>query len=318
MDDAQLRNFITMRLERSTVVGIMANELCALIEDKPTSISPDHYFHAVATSLLEILRRQLLAHCKPGVINQQPDDETVDYNRILQGLLIGLERDLLESNLHMIRALGGAIAERDTGTNEHNYRVTIYAVRLAETMLRPPETVRSLIKGAFIHDIGKIGIPDAILTKSTGLTKKEREIMNSHVLRGAHIVGPATWLKDAIDVVRYHHEHYDGNGYLAGLVGDEIPLTARIFAVGDVFDALTSKRPYKVPYAFAEALGVISEQSGKHFDPSIVRAFVDIAEDVYLEVNQADCDQKETTIRRFMRDYFGFDSTRSPLPSPCE
>ena len=318
MDDVQLRNFITMRLERSTVVGIMANEICSLLEDKPTSVSPDQYFHAVATSLLEILRRQLLAHCKPGVIDQQPEDEKVDYDRILQGLLISLERDLLESNLHMIRALGGAIAERDTGTNEHNFRVTIYAVRLAETMLQPPELIRSLIKGAFIHDIGKIGIPDAILTKSSGLTDEERQIMNSHVKRGAHIIGPATWLKDAIDIVRYHHEHYDGNGYLAGLAGEEIPLTARIFTVGDVFDALTSKRPYKVPYAFAEALQMIDEQSGKQFDPSIVRAFEDIAEDVYIEVTTANCERKETTIRKFMRNYFGFDSPRSPLPSPCD
>ena len=217
----------------------------------------------------------------------------------------------------MIRALGSAIAERDTGTNDHNYRVTIYAVRLGEAMGLPRETIRSLMKGAFLHDIGKIGIPDAILIKPSGLTVAEREVINSHVERGANIVQVVTWLADAIDVIRYHHERWDGSGYLQGLQNTAIPITARVFSVGDVFDALTSRRSYKVPFTFERARDMILAGGGTQFDPGITEIFAGIAREVYAETHADGCRHLEMVIRGFIRDYYGFDWEHSPLPEPC-
>ena len=318
MDKNLLQEEIAGKLAGTKVVRSMADELCRLLGEKPDGVGPNEYFHMVAIELLDQLRSQLLAHCRPGVLKEtgRPVPE-VDYDRILQGLLLVLEHDLVESNVHMIRALGSAIAERDTGTNEHNYRVTIYAVRIATGLDLPRDGMRSLIKGAFLHDIGKIGIPDAILVKPSGLGKEERELMNSHVRRGAGILEGVTWLEDALDVVRYHHERWDGSGYLNGLRGTDIPLNARIFAVGDVFDALTSRRPYKVPYTFREALTMIRDEAGKQFDPQVVATFLDIAEAVFHEISQSDCTEKEAAIRGFMREYFGFEVESGPLPTPC-
>lgn len=315
MENDHLKERVTDKLEQSGVVKTIADELChSLLADKPAYLSPDDYFHLVATALLESLRSKLLASCEPDrLVGPLDRRRRFDYDRILEGLLLGLERDLVESNLHMIRALGGAIAERDTGTNDHNYRVTIYAVRLAEAIPLARDTVRSLIKGAFLHDIGKIGIPDAILVKPSGLTEREREIIKSHVERGANIVGVVSWLADAMDVIRYHHERWDGTGYIQGLRGVSIPITARVFAVGDVFDALTSSRPYKEPYHFAQAREMIQRGAGTQFDPDVVGVFTAIATDVYREAHEADPRQLEAIVGGFVKDHYGFDWDRTPL-----
>ncbi len=319
MEHVDVKERVAAKLESSGVVSVIADEMCrSLLSEKPDQVSPDEYFHIVATALLESLRAKLLARCEPGrLVGPLDRVQQLDYDRILQGLLLALERNVLESNLHMIRALGGAIAERDTGTNDHNYRVTIYAVRLAEAMHLPRETIRSLMKGAFLHDIGKIGIPDAILIKPSGLTMPEREAIKSHVERGANIVQVVTWLADAIDVIRYHHERWDGSGYLQGLRGTDIPIIARVFSIGDVFDALTSRRPYKVPFSFERARGMILAGGGSQFDPAITEIFAGIAGEVYAETHADGCRHLEMTIRGFIRDYYGFDWEHSPLPEPC-
>ena len=168
--------------------------------------------------------------------------------------VVRLSDELLDANLEMLSVVGSAIAKRDADTDAHNYRVTIYSVRLAETVGVDTKTLQSLIKGAFLHDVGKIGIADHILLKPGKLDAVEFAEMQKHVAHGLDIVGRATWLSDAAAVVGCHHEKYDGGGYGSQLQAEAIPLIARIFAIADVFDALTSQRPYKEPLSYETAM----------------------------------------------------------------
>lgn len=210
---------------------------------------------------------------------------------VLYPLIIRLNRKLLDyshslalTNIGMLKVLGSAIAKRDSDTNIHNYRVTLYSVRIGERLELSPSTMQGLIKGAFLHDLGKIAIADAILHKPGKLTDEEFEIMKSHVQHGEDIIRGYDWLKDAVDVTRCHHEKFDGSGYPSGLTGGDIPLNARIFAVADVFDALTSKRPYKEPFSFDVAVKILRESLGSHFDPDVAQLFLDHAAALYAEI----------------------------------
>jgi HD-GYP domain-containing protein (c-di-GMP phosphodiesterase class II) len=173
----------------------------------------------------------------------------------LLGRLTKLTINLLDSNLETLQVLGSAIAKRDSDTDAHNYRVSIFSVRLAEAAGLDRQVIQKLIKGAFLHDVGKIGVRDNILLKPGRLDEEEFEIMKTHVQHGLDIVSRSEWLQDTIDVVGCHHEKYNGDGYgghkpgTKSIQGDEIPVNARIFAIADVFDALTSKRPYKEPFS---------------------------------------------------------------------
>ncbi|SDX43240.1 HD domain-containing protein [Allochromatium warmingii] len=218
-----------------------------------------------------------------------------------QELLI---KQLLAANLEMLELLGAMVAKRDSDTSAHNYRVTMYSVRLAEAMGLDRADIRSLIKGAFLHDIGKIAIPDSILLKPNRLDEQEFAIMRTHVAHGLDIVGRSSWLKDAMDVVGYHHEKYDGSGYSTGLAGEAIPLTARVFAIVDVFDALTSLRPYKGSMRVEEALTIITESSGTHFAPEVVAAFTPLALTLYESLHQLDEPALIQAMRELVASYF--------------
>jgi HD-GYP domain-containing protein (c-di-GMP phosphodiesterase class II) len=159
--------------------------------------------------------------------------------------------------------------------------VTIYSVRIAEARGLTTRTIQTLIKGAFLHDVGKIGIEDNILLKPGKLDENEFKIMQKHVDYGEEIVERSEWLKDALEVVGYHHEKINGKGYPRKLSGEEIPITARIFAIVDVFDALTSKRPYKEPFSFDDSILILEEGRGTHFDPLLIDAFKKIAKPLY-------------------------------------
>lgn len=188
---------------------------------------------------------------------------------------------LQDANLETLRVLGSAIAKRDSDTDKHNYRVTIYAVRLAEAIGVSGASIRSLVKGAMLHDVGKIGIRDAVLLKPGALTDAEYREMQTHVQHGRDIVAQASWLADALEVISGHHERYDGSGYDHGRAGADIPLGARLFAVVDVFDALTSERPYKAAYSFDEAMRLLELGRGVQFDPGVLDAFRRIARALY-------------------------------------
>lgn len=199
--------------------------------------------------------------------------------------LVHLSRDLLKGNIELMEVLGNAIAKRDSDTSVHNYRVTIYAIRLAETLKLSGTQLRQLIAGAFLHDAGKIGISDNILLKPGKLTEEEFAVMRTHVALGVDILAKSDWLLEARDVVEFHHEKFDGSGYLKGLKGEAIPLNARIFAIADVFDALISVRPYKKAFSFDEAMRILQEGRGSHFDPRLLDVFAGIASELYTTIN---------------------------------
>lgn len=189
--------------------------------------------------------------------------------------------NLLEANLGTLTLLANAIAKRDSDTDIHNFRVTLYAVRLVEALHLDNSMVQTVIKGAFLHDVGKIGVRDDILLKPGKLDAQEYAAMQEHVQHGLDIITTAKWLTDAAQVVGSHHEQYDGSGYPEGKVGEAIPLPARIFAVVDVFDALTSRRPYKEPLSYQAAMDMINQGRGHQFDPAIVDVFATIAPELY-------------------------------------
>jgi HD-GYP domain-containing protein (c-di-GMP phosphodiesterase class II) len=211
---------------------------------------------------------------------------------------------LLDSNLEILQVLGSAIAKRDSDTDAHNYRVSVYAVRLAEAVNLPRNQIQGLIKGALLHDVGKLGIRDNVLLKPGKLTKDEFTIMKTHVDHGLEITDRARWLKDAEPVVGGHHEKYDGAGYPSGLKGDVIPITARIFAITDVFDALTSRRPYKAPLSFDETMEILASGRGTHFDPALLDTFCDIARDLYDTYSGKDDQKPRKQLESLIEEYF--------------
>jgi len=218
--------------------------------------------------------------------------------------LIVLSGNLLQANIDTAQVLGSAIAKRDGDTAEHNSRVTLLSVRIAEAYGLNEESIRNLIKGAFVHDVGKIVISDSILLKPGRLTGEEFEVMKTHVREGVEIVERSDWLNEGVSVVRDHHEKFDGSGYLQGLKGEDIPVQARIFAIADVFDALTSRRPYKEPLSFEETMGVLEQGRGNHFDPEMLDAFTPIAPTLFRELIQKPAESPHVLLREMVGHYF--------------
>lgn len=218
--------------------------------------------------------------------------------------LFSYSKRLLRANMDVLKVLGGTIAKRDSDTNAHNYRVTIYAVKLAEQIHLDKNEIRKLIKGAFVHDVGKIAISDQILLKPGKLTKEEFEIMKTHVQHGEDVIKEAEWLADGRDVVAFHHEKYDGTGYMKGLSGEDIPLNARIFAISDVFDALTSERPYKKPFSYEKAIEMLIEGKGTHFDPNLIKEFLKISQDLYDHIAKREDEKAQEILYELLDEYF--------------
>jgi len=209
-----------------------------------------------------------------------PDEALLLYARDLRHML-ELERgqrELLQSAyMETVSALASALESKDTGTRAHSQRVQSYAVALAETVgveavVRDPSTPY----GFLLHDVGKIGIPDGILQKPGPLSAAERRRMQTHTVLGEAMLSGVAFLKgEGLKVVRSHHERWDGRGYPDGLAGDAIPLGARIFAVADTLDAMTSHRPYRRAMSWQAARTEILAQGKRQFDPQIVDAFVE-------------------------------------------
>jgi len=165
-----------------------------------------------------------------------------------------------------------ALDMRDRITKGHTQRVTELALRLAEVLDVPAERLPHVRRGAMLHDIGKMAIPDSILQKPGPLTPEERAIMQKHAEYAAELLGPIDFLQPAVEIPLYHHERWDGTGYPHGLKGEAIPLLARIFSVADVYDAITSERPYAAAEPHEAAMAFITTHSGSHFDPTVVAA----------------------------------------------
>jgi HD-GYP domain-containing protein (c-di-GMP phosphodiesterase class II) len=214
-------------------------------------------------------------------------------------------REVLESHIAMMEAMGRAIAKRDSDTGAHNYRVAWIAARLGEQLSIKNDAMQALIVGSFLHDVGKIGIPDAILLKPGRLDDAEMTIMRTHVAQGENIVGGIEWLEGAHAVVAAHHEKWNGAGYPRGLAAQAIPLAARIFAVADVFDALCSKRPYKEPMGFEAAMVILDKDTGSHFDPDVMAAFQSIARKIFDRLSNIDEDEARMLMEERVRVHFG-------------
>ena len=215
-----------------------------------------------------------------------------------------LSSNLLEANLETLQVLGSAIAKRDTDTQAHSFRVTIYAVRLAEAVGLEAGEIQRLIRGAFLHDVGKIAITDNILLKPGKLTDEEYAVMKTHVSHGVDIVERSDWLNSAGDVVRFHHEKFDGSGYLTGLAGEEIPTAARIFAIVDVFDALTSRRPYHEARSLDQTLEFLEEARESHFDPKLLDAFRGLAPALHGELANMEEEGLRAELHAIVQRYF--------------
>lgn len=200
---------------------------------------------------------------------------------------------MLQSGLIMV--LADMVENRDQSTGDHIKKTAAYVRIILEKMREmgyhkeelTDEYVEDVVKSAPLHDIGKIQVSDAILNKPGKLTDEEFEIMKSHAKAGQRIIEQtiqtmpeADYLREAMNLATYHHEKWNGKGYPYGLTGEDIPLSARVMAVADVFDALVSRRCYKEPFSFEKAMSIIAEGAGQHFDPQVAEAFLASGEEV--------------------------------------
>jgi putative nucleotidyltransferase with HDIG domain len=206
------------------------------------------------------------------------DEQTVEQAASLSKTL----NDLEESYQATLLSLSAALDARDRETEGHSQRVTKLALAIGRRLELSEADLTNLERGALLHDVGKIGIPDNVLLKTGPLTPAERALMNEHPRLGHEMLRGISFLKDALPVVLYHQEMYDGSGYPSGLHGTEIPLAARIFAVADTYDAMTSMRPYREPLSHEQALAEIRRCSGTQFDPVVVAAFLSLFEEEQL------------------------------------
>jgi putative nucleotidyltransferase with HDIG domain len=198
--------------------------------------------------------------------------------------------DLERSYDITLEALGNALDLKDAETEGHSKRVTAYAIVLARAMKIDAADVKVIARGAFLHDIGKMAIPDAILSKPGKLTPEEQAVMREHCTRGYIMLRKIPFLEKAAEIVFSHQEHFDGSGYSRGLRGEAIPLGARIFSVADALDAITSDRPYRRAQSFADARREIERCCGTQFDPAIVAVYQGLPdrlwEELRVEINQ--------------------------------
>ena len=221
-----------------------------------------------------------------------PDDDWMNFLETMAGQLViaidnaRLFEDLQRSNLELSQAYDAtiegwsrALDMRDKETEGHTQRVTELVMQLAKAYGIKPSELVHIRRGAILHDIGKMAVPDSILLKNGPLTEAEWDIMRRHPQYAYEMLSHIEYLKPALDIPYCHHEKWDGSGYPRGLKGEEIPLAARLFAIVDVYDALTSDRPYRKAWTESDALDFIRQQSGKHFDPSVVELFFKMIQD---------------------------------------
>lgn len=209
-------------------------------------------------------------------------EENVEQLVKYSSQLKSAHQDLQYAYLDTINRLVAATEYKDEETGDHIVRISRYCTLIAEKLGLPHETVELIQFASPMHDIGKIGIPDHILLKPDRLTKEEFDIVKTHTTIGASILenAKADVLKLSHEIALNHHEKYNGNGYPGGLSGEDIPISARIVAIADTFDALTSTRPYKDPYPFDVAVDIILSEKGQHFDPDIVDVFIGSIEEI--------------------------------------
>jgi putative nucleotidyltransferase with HDIG domain len=236
-------------------------------------------------------REHLLNTVRRAMDHRQALEENHNYQQSLEQMVRArteMLRHAMEDLEHSydvtLEALGDALDLKDSETEGHSKRVTAYTIALARAMGIPPAEIKVIARGAFLHDVGKMAIPDEILRKPGALTREEQAVMREHCTRGYNMLRKIPFLAGAAEIVFCHQEHYDGTGYPRGIRGREIPIGARIFAVGDALDAITSDRPYRKAQSFDAAREEILRCSGSQFDPAVVEVFLKIPNELWQEL----------------------------------
>ena len=238
-------------------------------------------------------REQLLAMVRRALENRRLKLENRAYQTNLESLVGARTEQLrkamgdLERSYDItLEALGDALDLKDAETEGHSKRVTAFTIAMARAMGLQQDQIRIIARGAFLHDIGKMAIPDAILRKPGALTPEEQEIMKEHAFRGYQLLRNIPFLQEAAEIVYAHQEKFDGTGYPRGLKGDQIPLGARLFSIADTLDAITSDRPYRAAQTIQAAREEIRVWSGRQFDPKVVEVFLAMPESIWRDLRR--------------------------------
>ena len=297
--ETYFRQVVAFGREREKLLRLAAQKASALNwmsqEKQPLIINRTGERHEEVQDLSDLTYRSLLCvplryqnHSQGCVLvlnrkNEQPfaKEDVLMLEHVASQIAVAGENSRLMENsersyVETIAALAVAVEERDVYTRGHLDRVSKFAMKIAEAMKMTPTEIQTLRDAAFLHDIGKIAVEDSILLKPGKLTTDERKIMQSHAEKGEKIIAPLRSFKDLREIVRHHQEWYDGSGYPDGIKGDAISLSARILTVVDVYDALTTTRPYRKAFSHEEALKMMKEESGTHFDPKVLNVFFDV------------------------------------------
>ncbi len=238
-------------------------------------------------------REQLLATVRRALENRRLKLENRAYQLNLESLVAARTEQLRQAMLDLERsyditleALGDALDLKDAETEGHSKRVTAYTIAMARALGMPGDKIRVIARGAFLHDIGKMAIPDSILRKPGALTEEEVMIMREHCYRGYQMLRKIPFLTEAAEIVYAHQEKWDGTGYPRGLKGEQIPLGARIFSVADTLDAITSDRPYRARQSLQAAKEEIIRWAGRQFDPTVVKVFAAMPESIWEDLRK--------------------------------
>ncbi len=238
-------------------------------------------------------REQLLATVRRALENRRLKLENRAYQTNLEDLVTARTEQLrkaigtLERSYDItLEALGDALDLKDAETEGHSKRVTAFTIAIARAMGLSSDQIRVIARGAFLHDIGKMAIPDAILRKPGALNPEEVTIMREHCYRGYQMLRKIPFLAEAAEIVYSHQERFDGTGYPRGLKGEEIPLGSRLFSVADTLDAITSNRPYRPAQTLTAAVEEIKKWSGRQFDPEVVKIFVSMPENIWDDLRK--------------------------------
>jgi hypothetical protein len=241
---------------------------------------------------------------------------TVWITAFLTGIFVDRERAAMQKVARMhegaLIALVSALDARERNTHLHSLRVRAFAKRIGRAMALDERALTTLSEGALLHDVGKIGVPDAILLKPGPLTEEEWVVMRQHPDIGRRILEPTPFLHEAAEIVYTHHERYDGKGYPRMLRGKDIPLGARIFSVADVFDALTTDRPYHEKMDAEQAVSEIQQGAGKQFDSEVVQAFLTISPGEWYGIAQDVVVEAPDVYRQPAPSDIGTDDRQSP------
>jgi putative nucleotidyltransferase with HDIG domain len=236
-------------------------------------------------------REHLLSTVRRAITHRQSLEESHNYQQSLEQMVRArteMLRHAIEDLEHSydvtLEALGDALDLRDSETEGHSKRVTAYTIALSRAMGIAPNEIKVIARGAFLHDVGKMAIPDKILRKAGTLTPDEQAVMKEHCSQGYQMLRKIPFLSEAAEIVYCHQEHYDGTGYPNRIRGREIPVGARIFAVADALDAITSDRPYRKSRSFDAAREEILRCSGTQFDPAVVEVFLKIPNELWQEL----------------------------------